>query len=102
MEKLIEKIEKVDEYFIEKMYSPSYELRLNLREAIDYIKMNEQQKKCALEKSNTENGKLVIQRVSQQSELLKAFCNILLNAGDLTQQISDDEIDGFLKSFNCG
>ena len=39
--------------------------------------------------------------VRQQSKLLKAFCSMLLNAGDLTQLISDDEINSFLKAFNC-
>lgn len=53
-----------------------------------------------------EQGKVVnkndlLPDVRQQSELLKAFCSILLNAGDLTQLISDDEINSFLKAFNC-
>ena len=53
------------------------------------------------DKHIAELKKLAIPDVRQQSELLKAFCSMLLNAGDLTQQISDDEIDSFLKAFNC-
>ena len=53
-------------------------------------------------KLKAENEKLfAIPDVRQQSELLKAFCSMLLNAGDLTQQISDDDINSFLKAFNC-
>ena len=53
-----------------------------------------------------EQGKVVnkndlLPDVRQQSELLKAFCSMLLNAGDLTQLISDDDINSFLKAFNC-
>lgn len=45
MDKLIKKLEKVDMYFIEKTYFPSYELRLHIREAIDFIKMAELKEK---------------------------------------------------------
>jgi len=38
---LIKGLEEVDFYFIEKTYFPTYELRLAIRKAIDYIKINE-------------------------------------------------------------
>jgi hypothetical protein len=44
MKELIEKMEQVDEYFMNKSYLPHYELRLNIRDVIDYIKRNEAQK----------------------------------------------------------
>lgn len=54
---------------------------------------------CEQEKVVNKND--LLPDVMQQSELLKAFCSMLLNAGDLTQQISDDDINSFLKAFNC-
>ena len=54
---------------------------------------------CEQEKVVNKND--LLPDVRQQSELLKAFCSMLLNAGDLTQQISDDDINSFLKAFNC-
>jgi len=39
---LIKGLEEVDFYFIEKTYFPTYELRLAIRNAIDYIKINEE------------------------------------------------------------
>lgn len=53
------------------------------------------------EQGNVVNKNDLLPYVRQQSELLKAFCSMLLNAGDLTQLISDDEINSFLKAFNC-
>jgi len=38
-EKVIEGLEKVDEFFVEKTYSPAYTLRVDIRNGIDYIKM---------------------------------------------------------------
>lgn len=55
---------------------------------------------CEQEKVVNKND--LLPDVRQQSELLKAFCSMLLNAGDLTQQISDDDINSFIKAFNCG
>ena len=60
MEELIKKLEKVDQYFIDKTYLPAYELRLNIREAIDELKQVK---------------KLNIDDVSKQRELLIAFCD---------------------------
>ena len=37
--KVIEGLEKVDEFFVEKTYSPAYTLRVDIRNGIDYIKM---------------------------------------------------------------
>ena len=39
--------------------------------------------------------------VRQLSELLKAYESMLLNSGDLTQEIKDQDRDDFIKAFNC-
>ena len=44
---------------------------------------------------------LAIPDVRQQSELLKAYESMLLNAGDLTQGIKDQDRNDFIKAFNC-
>tara|TARA_R110002012_G_scaffold294966_1_gene491317 strand:+ start:733 stop:912 length:180 start_codon:yes stop_codon:yes gene_type:complete len=34
-------------------------------------------------------------------ELLKSYESMLLNAGDLTQEIKDQDRDDFIEAFNC-
>ena len=48
-----------------------------------------------------EINNLVIPAIRKQKELLKAYESMLLNAGDLTQEIKDKDRDDFIKSFNC-
>lgn len=43
---------------------------------------------------------LSLHSVSQQLELLKAYENMLLNAGDLIQEIEDQDRNDFIDSFN--
>lgn len=44
---------------------------------------------------------LNLYNVRKQSELLKAYESMLLNAGDLTQEIKDQDRNEFIEAFNC-
>lgn len=57
---------------------------------------------CGLDNQTTEAEKCNLQNVSQQSELLVAFCDYMAKEGGNGFIDKHSLVEGFLKATNCG